>query len=257
MSVGASARLAFDHLVVAARSIGEGVAWCEAELGVVPAAGGKHPLMGTHNRLVNVGSVRYPRSFLEIVAVDPDAPAPGRPRWFDLDGEATRAALASGPKLVQWVARTDAIDASLVALRAAGLALADPNAAERLTARGLLRWRIALMADGSRPAGGALPLLIEWGGEHPCDSLPTSAVVLEQVELAGVSASLATMLGVDAAPTMSSIDGSGISEAEAEAEAEDAPSLRGTAGTTTAAGIIVVLRTPIGLRRLSSPPSTG
>jgi hypothetical protein len=69
-----------DHLVVAARSLDDGVAWCEATLGVVPAAGGGHAPMGTHNRLLAVSSARFPHSYLEIVAVDPEAPAPSRPR---------------------------------------------------------------------------------------------------------------------------------------------------------------------------------
>ena len=54
--------------------------------------------------------------------------------------------------------------------------------------------------DGCRPAGGAVPLLIEWGEEHPCDALPASGVALERIELGGVSAGIAGRLGVDAAP---------------------------------------------------------
>ena len=36
-----------DHLVIMANSLDEGVAWCEATLGVTPGPGGEHPLMGT------------------------------------------------------------------------------------------------------------------------------------------------------------------------------------------------------------------
>ena len=38
-----------DHLVVAARNLDEGVAWCEATLGLTPNAGGEHEKYGTHN----------------------------------------------------------------------------------------------------------------------------------------------------------------------------------------------------------------
>ena len=34
--------LALDHLVIAARTLGEGLAWCEATLGLRPEAGGRH-----------------------------------------------------------------------------------------------------------------------------------------------------------------------------------------------------------------------
>ena len=43
-----------DHLVVAARTLEEGAAWVEAKLGVPMAGGGKHDLMGTHNRLLRL-----------------------------------------------------------------------------------------------------------------------------------------------------------------------------------------------------------
>lgn len=35
--------------------------------------------------------------------MDPDAPAPARPRWFALDSPALQARLAWGPALVQWL----------------------------------------------------------------------------------------------------------------------------------------------------------
>ncbi|MBC7940386.1 MAG: VOC family protein, partial [Chitinophagaceae bacterium] len=91
-----------DHLVVAATSLDQGVAWCEATLGVTPGPGGKHALMGTHNRLLKISTETFPNCFLEIIAIDPDAPPPGRARWFGLDG----LDLSSGPRLVTFVART-------------------------------------------------------------------------------------------------------------------------------------------------------
>ena len=36
-----------DHLVVVAHTLDQAAAWCEATLGVVPASGGQHALMGT------------------------------------------------------------------------------------------------------------------------------------------------------------------------------------------------------------------
>ncbi|MDQ2928678.1 MAG: VOC family protein, partial [Pseudomonadota bacterium] len=141
-AAAASPRIELDHLVVAARTLEEGVAWCEATLGVVPEPGGRHALMGTHNRLLALRSARYPRSYLEIVAIDPDAPAPGRARWFDLDAPWIQVAIAETPRLVHWVARTSAIDAATAAFRDAGHDAGISTPAERMTPRGLLRWRI-------------------------------------------------------------------------------------------------------------------
>ena len=67
-----------DHLVIAAASLAEGVAWCEATLGVVPGPGGSHPLMGTHNRLLHIASAAFPQAYLEIIAIEPGK-QPSRP----------------------------------------------------------------------------------------------------------------------------------------------------------------------------------
>ena len=76
-----------------------------SRLGVAPVPGGKHALMGTHNQLLGLGRETY----LEVIAIDPAAPAPGRPRWFALDSPAMRSRLEKGPALIHWVARSDDI----------------------------------------------------------------------------------------------------------------------------------------------------
>ena len=195
-------RFELDHLVVAARTLDEGAAWCEATLGVVPAPGGRHTHMGTHNALLSVGSARFPRSYLEILAIDAEAAAPARRRWFDLDTPQLQAALAAGPRLVHWVARCDGIDRGAAVLRDAGYDVGTPTAAERMTPRGLLRWRITLRDDGGRPARGAVPLLIEWGDVHPCDALADCGVALESVALAGVAEVLVDALGAAGASSV-------------------------------------------------------
>jgi hypothetical protein len=72
--------IALDHLVVAARTLDAGVAWCEATLGIVPGPGGRHPLMGTHTRLLSIATPAFARAYLEIIAIDAQAPAPAH-RW--------------------------------------------------------------------------------------------------------------------------------------------------------------------------------
>lgn len=164
-------RLALDHLVVAARTLEEGARWLEARTGVATVAGGRHSLMGTHNRLMGLGEGAY----LEIIAIDPEAPPPGRPRWFALDAPAMQHRLSAGPALVHWVARTDDIDA---AKRIAPDLVGDVLA----LSRGDYRWRIGVPADGSLPAHGAFPTVIQWeGGRHPASALPDSGCRLERL----------------------------------------------------------------------------
>lgn len=161
-----------DHLVVAARALQEGVAWVEARLGVPMGAGGKHALMGTHNRVLNLGE----RRFLEVIAVDPEAPPPGRARWFSLDEPEMIERLARGPALIHWVARSDDIER---AVRASA-----PGDAEILClARGPYRWRIGVPRSRRLAQAGIAPTMIQWEDAHPCDAAPESGCRLERLVL--------------------------------------------------------------------------
>lgn len=179
-------KLELDHLVIAARTLAEGLDWCEATLGLRPEAGGRHAFMGTHNRVFAIGSATFPRAYAELIAIDPDAAAPTQhARWFDLDDVALQRRLAAdGPQLVHWVARCDDIAAAHAAMRAAGIDCGELRAAERMTPQGLLRWRISVRADGRRPLGGAAPALIEWGAVHPIEAMAPSAIELRAMAVA-------------------------------------------------------------------------
>ncbi|WP_232829071.1 VOC family protein [Simplicispira lacusdiani] len=176
-----------DHLVVLAADLASGAAWCERTLGVAPAAGGEHPLMGTHNRLLNISSPAHPRAYLEIIAINPGAiPAipTGHKRWFDMDSEALRAQVARhGPQLIHWVAAVPDAAAAHAALAAQGLERGEILRASRATPQGLLQWRITVRPDGQRLLDGCLPTLIEWGEHHPCDTLPASGATLQSLAL--------------------------------------------------------------------------
>lgn len=167
------------------------MAWCEATLGVTPLAGGKHALMGTHNRLLSIASPEFPRAYLEIIAIDPDAPDPGRARWFDLDDPRVRKSIQQGPRLLHWVARVDAIASALACWQQLGLDAGAVLQASRPTPRGELRWQIAVRNDGRRLLSGVLPLLIEWGDVHPADAMPSSGVQLRSVSVASADGDLA------------------------------------------------------------------
>ena len=179
-----------DHLIVAARTLDQGVQWCEATLGVSPGPGGTHPQYGTHNRLFKIATPRHPMAYLEIIAVDPDAaPAARGPRWFDLDDAALQAAIAQEPRLIHFVVAPPDIQAALAALQAQGLDRGPALAASRPSADGLLQWQISVRDDGQRLFDGALPTLIQWGAprdkeplrRHPRNTLPRSKVSLERI----------------------------------------------------------------------------
>lgn len=174
-----------DHLVVAAATLDEGVAWCTATLGVAPGPGGTHPLFGTHNRLLRLAGAET--AYLEIIAIHPTVP-PSRQaplkRWFDLDAPALQAQLqAKGPKLINWVARVPDIDAARSTWLALGIDPGPVLTASRETPQGLLQWRITVPDDGRRGFDGVLPTLIQWNGLHPTATMAPADLRLHRLSL--------------------------------------------------------------------------
>lgn len=141
--------IVFDHIAVTAATLDEGATHVERALDHRIGPGGRHALMGTHNRLSGIGDGAY----LEVIAVDPEAAAPDRPRWFDLDRR------SGPPRIGNWVARTDALDDLVARYPEAGRPLAFT--------RGEFRWRMAVPDDGALPFDGCFPALIEWQSPPP------------------------------------------------------------------------------------------
>lgn len=185
MNQSTNATSAIDHLVVAAVSLEEGVAWCDRTLGITPGPGGEHPLMGTHNRLFSIASARHPRAYLEVIAINVGAACPRKKRdkrWFDLDNEALQVKLKqNGPQLIHFVASTPNAIAATHALSQLSIDRGELLQASRMTAHGLLSWKITVRSDGQRLMHGALPTLIEWGDVHPADHIAASGVTLQSM----------------------------------------------------------------------------
>jgi hypothetical protein len=188
-----------DHLAVVADTLEQGVRWCEETFDVTPVAGGKHPPMGTHNCLLAISSDRFPATYLEIIAIDPEAPTPKQPRWFAMDDEALRAAVREQPRLVHTIVRTQMIEMLRWGLINCGVDPGKPLAMYRDSPTGRLNWRITVRDDGRTVCDGALPTLIQRvGSEHPCDRLPASGVALHELVLRGVPAQAADVLKLSA-----------------------------------------------------------
>lgn len=110
--------------------------------------------MGTHNLLLSLG----PTVYLEVVAIDPDAPPVARPRWFGLDDVPPQSAA----RLAAWVANTDDIQAHA----SPALGVVEQMEREGLT------WQMTSTANGHSPLSGAAPLLIQRATHfHPASRL--------------------------------------------------------------------------------------
>jgi Glyoxalase-like domain len=188
-----------------ANTLEEGAAWCEARIGITPGPGGKHALMGTHNRLIRINSPENPTAYLEIIAIDSEAThatisetdgqsalkpsqrgpfAWHRTRWFDMDDPALRERVKTqGPQLIHWVAAVPDVQAALQALQALGIDRGPALKASRMTPQGLLEWQITVREDGQRLFNGCLPTLIQWGQTHPTQTMSDSGVTLKNLSL--------------------------------------------------------------------------
>ena len=174
--------LEIDHLAVAADTLEAGRAHVEAALGVALQPGGQHAHFGTHNLLLGLEDGLY----LEVIAVDPAAAPPAVPRWFDLDR------FRGAPRLGTWICRCDNLERTLAQAPASAGAPVE-------LARGDLRWRMAVAADGRMPFDGAFPALIQWQGAHPAARLARSGCRLRRLivthpDAAGLRAALTGML---------------------------------------------------------------
>lgn len=162
-----------DHLVIAAETLEQGVNYIRTELGVEIPKGGFHKTMGTYNHLMQLGDDTY----LEVIAIDPDATVPDRPRWFGLDDALMRASLRQQPRLITWVMNTTEIDKLN---QASTFSIGTSTALSRDN----LRWQIALTGDGRLLANGLLPYIIQWQSKpHPSQAMADLGCRLQSLEI--------------------------------------------------------------------------
>ena len=176
----------FDHLVVAIRSLPEGIAAFERLAGVKAAVGGKHPGRGTENALVSLGA----GSYLEIIA--PQAGAQLSPQ-----DEAMRA--IDRLEILTWAVSVSDVDEALATLKTAGFATSAARPGARVTPAGeRLEWTTFALDDRSLPVA---PFFIRWsaGTTHPSSTAPPGCS-LDRLKVQdrsrGRLASALTVLGV-------------------------------------------------------------
>ena len=222
-----------DHLVVAAADLERGRRQLETLLGVSMSPGGKHDRMGTHNFLLKLG----PTCYLEMIAVDPAAPDPAHPRWFELDRPETAARLSRGACLLTWVVHG-------LTTKSLPPEIGHHLGERRPMRRGNLQWTITLPADGRLPASGMLPALIHWStADHPAGDLPDQGCRLEYLLLQHPGA----------AEIVSRFNALGVTGLRAATGDDGTSGAMGSAAKV--ATLVARIRTPVGSRIVTSEPA--
>jgi len=108
---------------------------------------------------------------MEVVAIDPDRPAPDGARWFGLDD-------LTSPRLVTWCAKGSRLERLAERGRAAGIELGAPMGGSRERPDGSrLEWTFT--DPWAERAGGVIPFFIDWGTTaHPGLDLPALCTFL-------------------------------------------------------------------------------
>jgi hypothetical protein len=155
----AAPRAQFDHLVVAIRSLPEGIAEFESLTGIKPGVGGKHPGRGTENALVSLGDGGY----LEILA-------PQAGTTLSTFDEKMRT--LEHLHIIDWAVRVSGIEEEIETLREAGFAVQFVQFGSRVTPSGeRLQWTFFRLADQSLAMA---PFFIHWSPDttHPSTNAP-------------------------------------------------------------------------------------
>ena len=172
-----------DHIAIGAADLTSAIDSLAQDWGVRIPTGGKHRVMATHNGVMQSRFHPDPEAacYIELIASDPDAPPPQRPRWFSLDEGATKTRLAQGPAALCWVVRCDNIDDRLAALPDELRAEMGPVIS---MSRGTLNWRLTVPETGRLAQGGLLPVFIEWpAGPHVSLNQANLGVSIGKIEI--------------------------------------------------------------------------
>lgn len=197
---------AIDHVVIAVPDPDAAAAELRERAGLAFTGGGRHPGLGTFNRIAFLGD-----AYLELIGVEDAAAARG---WAV--GRAAVRALAGGGGFVTWALADDDLGSTVARLQASGSAIGDPVHGSRAGTGGeLVEWWTATLPE----LGPELPPFLiqhaargdEWGPRamaarrtfvHPLGS----RVRLVSLELAvpdpiALAADCGAHLGLEFTPT--------------------------------------------------------
>ncbi|PPR48979.1 MAG: hypothetical protein CFH15_01420 [Alphaproteobacteria bacterium MarineAlpha5_Bin5] len=162
-----------DHIVIATDNLISGTSILEKKLNTKLLPGGEHKVMSTHNKLLKLQSNMY----LEVIANNPNADAPSRPRWFSLDELNIKEKIKNTPRALCWVLEVANLEDTV---KKCGY---NPGEILQLS-RDDLTWKVTIPSDGKLIENGVLPILIEWSNDqHPSKKLNNSNISLNKLTL--------------------------------------------------------------------------
>ena len=165
------ANFKIDHFVFGANTLSEGSNTIKKILDEDLSEINVHETMGTHNRVISLGS-----SYLEIIALDPKNQNANSNTWFNLSDKIYREKFLKIPKLISFVISSDDLSSSIFFEK------------EFFVSRNKYKWffkkpNFEYLNKNNFTNTNLFPSLINWQSVSPLNEMKKSSYVFENLEI--------------------------------------------------------------------------
>ena len=165
------ANFKIDHFVFGANTLSEGSKTIKKILDEDLSEINIHETMGTHNRVISLGS-----SYLEIIALDPKNQNANSNTWFNLSDKIYREKFLKTPKLISFVISSDDLSSSIFFEK------------EFFVSRNKYKWffkkpNFEYLNKNNFTNTNLFPSLINWQSVSPLNEMKKSSYIFESLEI--------------------------------------------------------------------------
>ena len=160
-----------DHFVFGANTLSEGSNAIKNILDEDLSEINTHETMGTHNRVIALGS-----SYLEIIALDPENQNANSNTWFNLGDNVYRKKFLKVPKLISFVISSNELNGSIFFEK------------EFFVSRNKYKWffkkpNFEYLKKNNFTNTNLFPSLINWQSVSPLNDMKKSSYIFESLEI--------------------------------------------------------------------------
>ena len=160
-----------DHFVFGAKTLSEGSKVIKKILNEDLSEINTHKKMGTHNRVVSLGSC-----YLEVISIDPRNQNANKNTWFNLSDKIYREKFLKIPKLISFVISSEELNSSIFFEK------------EFFVCRNKYKWffkkpNFEYLNKNNFTNTNLFPSLINWQSVSPLNDMKKSSYIFESLEI--------------------------------------------------------------------------
>ena len=165
------ANFKIDHFVFGASTLSEGSKTIKKILDEDLSEINVHETMGTHNRVISLGSC-----YLEVISLDPKNQNANNNTWFNLSDKIYREKFLKIPKLISFVISSKELNSSIYFEK------------EFLVSRNKYKWffkkpNFEYLSKNNFKNTNLFPSLINWQSVSPLNDMKKSSYIFESLEI--------------------------------------------------------------------------